>query len=170
MSGGRGYLHLNNNRNDRRGYNNNGYNNNDRGRGFRQNRYNNNNNNNNQNTLPDEALPPMTYESEPDKQNRVKIKWTSGRGVTARTASEKVAARINGDVIDTNNRLNKVVTETTKRILGRNTYDNQIEYLKNTKKQRKMSADEWMHRIQMPNIPLKMKYHCRTSGAGFVYR
>ena len=33
----------------------------------------------------------MTYESKPDKQNRIKIEWTTGRGANTRTASEKVA-------------------------------------------------------------------------------
>ena len=97
MSGGRGYSNLNSNRNNQRGYNN-GYNNNDRGRGFRRNKYNNNNNSNNRNNnnnsrnnLPKEALPPITYEAKQDKQNQIKIKWTTRRGATTLSGSEKVA-------------------------------------------------------------------------------
>ena len=97
MSGGRGFS---NNRNNQRGYNG-GYNNNNggRGRGFRKNRFNNNsynnnnwnNHNNNKNNLPEEALPPMTYDAKPDKQNRVKVEWTHGRTTNAQTESEKIA-------------------------------------------------------------------------------
>ena len=39
-------------------------------------------------------------------------------------------------------------------ILGTNAYDNQIEYLKTTKKPKKLSADEWMRRIQNINLHL----------------
>ena len=217
MSGGRGFS---NNQNNNRRYNNryNNHNNNSgRGRGFRRrNRYNNNNsnnrnnNNNNRNNVPDEAAPPLTYEAKPDKQNRIKIEWTHGRGVNARTESEKISeyddtakedylrtlaqfreilldypylqsdneaptacqifkrclkgsakescsrtvAGINGGTIDTNVRLEEVVEETTNRILGRNAYDNQIEYLRTSKKSRKLTVNEWMRRIQNINLHL----------------
>ena len=98
MSGGRGFS---NNRNTNRGNYNGRYNNNNNGRcrGFRRgNKYNNNNNNdnnntnnNNRNNVPDETAPPLTYDTKPDKQNCIKIKWTHGKGVNARTESEKVA-------------------------------------------------------------------------------
>ena len=101
MSGGRGFS---NNRNTNRGNYNGRYNNNNNGRcrGFRRgNKYNNNNdnnnnnsnnsNNNNRNNVPDETAPPLTYDAKPDKQNCIKIKWTHGKGVNARTESEKVA-------------------------------------------------------------------------------
>ena len=93
MSGGRGYS---NNRGNGRGYGrfNNNNNNSGRGRGFRRNRFNNNNNNRNNNknnNLPDEALPPLTYDAKPDKQNRVKVEWKYGRGVNLRRESEKIA-------------------------------------------------------------------------------
>ncbi len=190
MSGGQGYS---NNQNNQRGYNN----------GF-------NNNNNCQTNLPKEALPPMTHESKPDKQNRIKIEWMQGRAANWKGESEKVAvyddtakegnlqnlteyreilidypylqkdneattayrifkrclkgsaknswsravAGVNGGLIDTNNRLNKVVTQTTEAILGTNTYDNQVKYLNTTKKPRKLSVDEWMQRIQNINLHL----------------
>ena len=125
----------------------------------------------------------MTYDTTPDKQNRIKIEWNRGRTANARTESEKVAvyddttkedylqtlaeykeilinylylqqddktttacrsfkgcfkgtaknscsravAGTNNRVIDTNERLNEVVTETTDAIIGTNAYDNQIE-------------------------------------------
>ena len=213
MSGGRGYSN-NNNRNNRNNGNGGYRNNYNSGRGSRRNRFNNNNGNNNRNNrnnnnnLPEEALPPMTYESKPDKQNRTKIKWTHGRGANPTTESEKIAvyddtakedflrtlaeyrevlidyphlqqdanattacrifkrclkgsaknscsravATVNGGVIDTNARLETVVEETTSMILGLNAYDNQLEYLKTTKKPRKLSVEEWMRRIQNINL------------------
>ena len=96
MSGGRGYSN-NNNRNNRNNGNGGYRNNYNSGRGLRRNRFNNNNGNNNRNNrnnnnnLPEEALPPMTYESKPDKQNRTKIEWTHGRGANPITESEKIA-------------------------------------------------------------------------------
>ena len=244
MSGGRGFL---NNQNNNQGHYNGRYNNNNngRGRGFRRvNKY--NNNNNNRNNVPDEAAPPLTYDAKPDKQNRIKIEWTHGRGVNARTESEKVAeyddtakedylrtlaqfkeilldypylqsnneaptacrifkrclkgsakesysravAGVNRGTINTNLQLEEVVEEITNRILGRNAYDNQIEYLRTTKKPRKLTVNEWIQRIQninlhlvnmerdatlltdreiikdiiMPNLILTAKYHLKILG------
>ena len=251
MSGGRGYSNHRNNRNNGNGYrNNNNYNN---GRGSRRNRFNNNGNNrnqnrnnNNNNNLPEEALPPMTYEAKPDKQTRIKVEWTHGRGANPRTESEKLAvyddtakedylrtlaeyrevlidyphlqndanattacrifkrclkgsakntcsravAAVNGGVIDTNGHLETVLQETTSVILGINAYDNQMEYLKTTKKPRKLSVDDWMRRIQninlhmvnmeqgatllddrtlikeiiIPNLPVGIKYQLKMQG------
>ena len=79
-------------------FNNNG---NNRNQNQNQNNYNNNNNNIN---LPEEALPPMTYEAKPDKQNRMKIKWTHGQGANLRTENEKLAVyddTANGDYLRT---------------------------------------------------------------------
>ena len=61
---GRGYS-------NNRGYGRNNNNNSDRGQGFKRNRFSNNNNQNNSknNNLPDEALPPLMYDTKPDKQN-----------------------------------------------------------------------------------------------------
>ena len=50
--------------------------------------------------------------------------------------------------------MKQVIKSTTNAILGTNAYDNQIEYLKTTKKPKKLSADEWMRRIQNINLHL----------------
>ena len=73
---------------------------------------------------------------------------------SAKNSWSRAVAGVNGGLIDTNNRLNKVVTQTTEAILGTNTYDNQVKYLNTTKKPRKLSVDEWMQRIQNINLHL----------------
>ena len=99
-------------------------------------------------------------------------------------------AGINDGVIDTHACLLEVVENTTEAILGANAYDNQVEYLKTTKKPRKISVDKWMRRIQninlhlanteneatmltdrklikqiiIPNLPMNIKYQLKMQG------
>ena len=213
MSGGRGYS--NNGRGNGRGYGrfNNNNNNSGRGRGFRRNRFNNNNNNrsNKNNNVPNESLPPLTYDTKPDKQIRTKVEWQHGRNSNIRTESEKIAvyedtakedylrtlaayreilndypylkedeeaatacrifkkclkgaardsvsqaiSETNEGTIDTNEALEDVIWETTHAILGNYAHDKQVEYLKATKKPRKLTVDEWLRRIRNINTQLE---------------
>ena len=54
----------------------------------------------------------------------------------AKNSCSRAVAGTNNSVINMNEQLKEVVTETTEAILGMNAYDNQIEYLKTTKKPR----------------------------------
>ena len=63
-------------------------------------------------------------------------------------------AGINGDVIDTNASLKDVKEATTSAILGLDAHNNQIEYLKSTKKPKMLSVDEWIWCVQNINLHL----------------
>ena len=71
-----------------------------------------------------------------------------------KNSCSRAVAGINGDVIDTNASLKEVNEATTSAILGLNAHDNLIEYLKTTKKPKKLSVDEWILCIQNINLHL----------------
>ena len=55
---------------------------------------------------------------------------------------------------DTYEGVKDAIKATSKEILGNDAYDNQVEYLKKTKKPRKMSVDEWLKKVQNINFAL----------------
>ena len=83
-----------------------------------------------------------------------------------------------------------VLNNTSIEILGQDAFDNQMEYLKKTKKPKKLSVDKWLKRIRningalpyinmdedkmsdrtlirdviMPNVPPSVKYNLRSFG------
>ena len=86
--------------------------------------------------------------------------------------------------------LEETIAEATRAILGQSAYNNQIDYLRLTKKPKKLSIDEWMRRIKninncipvidpnetamtegqfvrevvLPNIPQTLKFRLRSYG------
>ena len=63
---------------------------------------------------------------------------------STKNSCSRAVADINNGAIDTNDHLNDVITKTTGAILGMSAYDNQVKYIKTTKKPRKLSVDELM--------------------------
>ena len=70
-------------------------------------------------------------------------------------AEEAIKAEEEIDNVFTYKELDGVINQTTYEILGHDAFDNQIEYLKNTKKLRNLSVDEWMKRIRTINFAIK---------------
>ena len=72
----------------------------------------------------------------------------------ARDSASEAISEINDGTIDSNEALEEVISATTNAILGNHAYDNQVEYLRNTKKPKKLTADDWMRRIRNINMHL----------------
>ena len=110
------------------------------------------------------------------------------KGEAKVTFSKKIEEMDNG--LTDMNTLLSVLNETSKEILGQDAFDNQMEYLKKTKKPKKLIVDEWLKRIRningalpyidmdedkmsdktlirdviLPNIPPAVKYDLRSFG------
>ena len=110
------------------------------------------------------------------------------KGEARATYTEKIDELPNG--LTDIDALLEVLNNTSIEILGQDAFDNQIEYLKKTKKPKKLSVDEWLKRIRningalpyinmdedkmsdktlirdliMPNVPPSVKYDLRSFG------
>ena len=126
-----------------------------------------------------------TYKTDKIKRSNIFLleKWRTYIGII----NDLPVAAVQQRVAD-QDMLNAAIAETSRAILGQLAYDNQIDYLRQTRKPKKMNVEEWIYRIKninnyipaidsgempmmdrqlvregvMQNIPQAMKFNLRT--------